>query len=208
MQVREGYDSWSETYDSDKNRTRDLELIVGKSLLEKKNYENIIELGCGTGKNSEWLVNISDSLLGVDFSSKMLKQAKKKIISDKIEFIQADLLKRWEFVNRSADLITASLILEHIEDLNFIFEEAYKALSPEGLFYICELHPFKQYDGSKARFEINDQTVNLETFVHHISDYLGPAALNNFKLLQLNEWFDDVEKSGLPRLISFVFQKI
>lgn len=207
MKVDDAYNVWAETYDSNENKTRDLELSVGKSVLGDKSFSKIIELGCGTGKNSEWLIDKCDTLLGVDFSSEMISKAKSKIKSKKVKFIEADLLKKWKFVNNSVDLITASLILEHIQNLDFIFSESNKSLAANGLFYICELHPFKQYAGSKARFEINDEVVKLETYVHHISDYLESAAKNNFKLLKLNEWFDDEEKTELPRLISFVFER-
>ena len=208
MKINESYNAWAVTYDSNNNKTRDLELVVGKSIIENKHYANILELGCGTGKNSEWLIDKCDSLLGIDFSTEMLAIAKTKIISDKVSFQQADLLKEWQFVNGSTDLITASLVLEHIQNLDFIFSEANKVLSANGLFYVCELHPFKQYSGSKARFEINGKTVKLETYVHHISDYLQSASKNNLKLVELNEWFDDEEKIGLPRLVSLLFQKV
>ncbi|MBU0476066.1 MAG: class I SAM-dependent methyltransferase [Bacteroidetes bacterium] len=207
MKIDEAYNNWSDIYDTNENKTRDLELVVGKTLLANKYFSNIIELGCGTGKNTEWLIDKCDSLIGVDFSSEMLAKAKSKIVSDKVKYVEADLLKPWTFNNKSADLMTFSLVLEHIADLEFVFSEAHKLLNENGLFYICELHPFKQYIGSKARFEINNRIIKLETYVHHISDYLE-ATKSNFKLLQLNEWFDDDEKVGMPRLVSFLFQKM
>jgi ubiquinone/menaquinone biosynthesis C-methylase UbiE len=207
MRIDEAYNIWADIYDTNENKTRDLELVVGKSILANKSFSKIIELGCGTGKNTEWLINNCDSLLAVDFSSEMQTIAKKKIISDKVEFIQVDLTREWKFVSNSADLVTSSLILEHIENLEFIFSEANKSLEKNGLFYICELHPFKQYAGSKARFEMNEKVIKLETYTHHISEYLKSAEKSNFKLLELNEWFDDDNKYGMPRLISFLFQK-
>lgn len=206
MKIVEAYNYWSDIYDTNENKTRDLELIVGKTILANTHFANIIELGCGTGKNTEWLVDKCDCLTGVDFSSEMLAKAKSKITSNKIEFIEADILKPWTFADKSADLVTFSLVLEHIEKLDFMFSEAHNSLNENGLLYICELHPFKQYIGGKARFELNNEIVKLETYVHHISDYLQ-AAKSNFKLLELNEWFDDDEKTGIPRLVSFVFQK-
>ncbi len=207
MKIDEAYNVWSDTYDTNVNKTRDLELIVGKSLLGDKTFLKIIELGCGTGKNTEWLIDKCDSLLGIDFSSEMLAKAKLKISSNKVEFKQADLLKEWEFANNSADLITASLVLEHIKNLDFIFSEANKSLKDNGLFYICELHPFKQYSGSKAKFELDGEVLKLETYVHHISEYLDSASKSGFKLIKINEWFDDDEKTELPRLVSFIFEK-
>jgi hypothetical protein len=98
-------------------------------------------------------------------------------------------------------------VLEHIFNLNFIFREAGKKLKANGIFYVCELHPFKQYLGSKARYENENGTIELEVYVHNVSEYIKSAINNRFELLELKEWFDNAEKTGPPRLISFVFRK-
>ena len=180
MTIADSYNIWAHTYDSNLNKTRDLELVVGKSVLKDRQFDNIIELGCGTGKNTKWLVNKCNSLIGVDFSTEMLAKAKLKIKSEKIKFLQADILKTWTFTNNSTDLITASLVLEHIQNIDIIFSEVNKSLLLNGLFYICELHPFKQYVGSKARFELNGKTQKLETYIHHISEYLKKKKKKSF----------------------------
>ena len=72
---------------------------------------------------------------------------------------------------------------------------------------LLELHPFKQYAGSKARYETDSGTEELEVYTHHISDYIGSAENNGFELLGINEWFDTTPEKEIPRLISFVFKK-
>ena len=105
----------------------------------------------------------------------------------------------------SFDLITCSLVLEHIENLDFVFQQARKVLKSGGLFYIGELHPFKQYQGSKARFETETGTFELECFVHHISDFFDAAKKNNFEIIELKEWFDGDKKTQMPRLLTLIF---
>jgi hypothetical protein len=100
------------------------------------------------------------------------------------------------------------LILEHIENLDFIFAQAFQKLERGGKFFICELHPFKQYLGSKARFETEIGLVELDVYIHHMSEFVVNAQKNEFKILELSEWFDDPNISGIPRLISFVFERI
>ena len=53
MKIKDAYNSWAESYDAVKNKTRDLELKVGQAILKDKKYSRIIELGSGTGKNTE-----------------------------------------------------------------------------------------------------------------------------------------------------------
>ena len=57
MNIQKAYDDWSETYDSDQNRTRDLDQVVTEKTLANFRYKSILELGCGTGKNTPSLTN-------------------------------------------------------------------------------------------------------------------------------------------------------
>ena len=137
----------------------------------------------------------------------MLAKAKQKIKSETVEFRRLDLREDWNLPESSFDLITCSLVLEHIENLDFVFEQARKVLKNDGRFYIGELHPFKQYAGSKARFDTASGVFELECFVHHISDFFESAKINDFNLIELKEWFDDDDKTGIPRLLTLVFEK-
>jgi ubiquinone/menaquinone biosynthesis C-methylase UbiE len=98
-------------------------------------------------------------------------------------------------------------VLEHIEALPHIFAEAERVLKSKGIFLLNELHPFRQYSGSKARFEQAGGTVEVEAFVHHISDFTNAAESNGLTLVKLNEYWHEEDQGKPPRLISFVFEK-
>jgi len=207
MSIEKAYNSWAEQYDTNENKTRDLDLKSTIQTLSKYDFKNVLELGCGTGKNTEWLLQKAERIIGLDFSEEMLEVAKAKISNHKVEFIKADLTEDWQVENQSVDLVTSSLTLEHIEDLSHIFRQANQKLMDAGIFFICELHPFKQYTGSKAKFETKTGTEELTIFTHHTSDYVENAEHNGFCLLEIKEWFDEKQVKELPRLISFVFRK-
>lgn len=207
MNVKEAYNSWSQTYDEVENKTRDLEAKALRQLIKGEDL-NILEIGCGTGKNTEYLQTIAKHLIGADFSNEMLAKAKEKITNKNVEFQQMDLRETWNFSEKSFDLITCSLALEHIESIDFVFAQANRVLSPNGKFYFGELHPFKQYQGSKARFETGSGVFELECFVHHISEFFEAATKNGFNCLDLKEWFDDNDKTNIPRLLTMIFEKI
>ncbi len=204
--VYESYNAWAPNYDSVENKTRDLEKKAAKQTLSTYDFKTVIELGCGTGKNTEWLLEKAGEITAIDFSDKMLAEARKKIKSDKVVFKYADLNEAWNINNNYADLISCSLVLEHISKLGFVFREAFQKLKNNGKFYICELHPFKQYLGSKARYETENGIEELEVYVHHVSDYIEAASDNKFKIVELKEWYD-LDNKDIPRLISFVFEK-
>ena len=207
MSIQKAYNSWASTYDSMPNKTRDLEKIAAQQTLARYEFSAVLELGCGTGKNTQWLLEKADSLTGLDFSEEMLTLAREKIRSEKVQFLQTDLLHPWPVEDRFADLITCSLVLEHIENLDPIFEQAAQKLKPGGHFYICELHPYKQYNGSKAKYQTETGTVELQVYTHHISEFVGAAMKNSLNLAELKEWFDPGENT-IPRLISFIFTRL
>lgn len=207
MSIKKAYNSWSEIYDTNKNRTRDLDKVVTRIVLDGREFDSVLELGCGTGKNTEWLVERASSITAIDFSEGMLAIARGKIKSEKVAWKQADITLDWDVLDGSFDLITCSLTLEHIENLDFIFSQAYAKLKSGGLFFISELHPFKQYAGTKARYETENGVEELEVYIHHVSEYTDGALLASFQMISLEEWFDEEKEIGLPRIISFLFQK-
>ncbi|PKK38258.1 SAM-dependent methyltransferase [Siphonobacter sp. SORGH_AS_0500] len=208
MNVKEAYNHWSIQYDTNENKTRDLEALSLRETLSDFSFNSILELGCGTGKNTEWLVEKTKHLTSVDFSEEMLAQAKAKVTSDKVEFYQADLTEGWHFIKQPYELVTFSLVLEHIENLDLIFEKVAHALTKGGYLYIGELHPFKQYSGSKARFETAEGTQVVTCFTHHISEFTQAASNHGFEIVSLNEYFDDDDRTGIPRILTFLFKRI
>jgi ubiquinone/menaquinone biosynthesis C-methylase UbiE len=207
MSIKKAYNIWANQYDTNKNRTRDLDKTATIETLSKYDFESVLELGCGTGKNTTWLLSKAKQIIGLDFSKEMLKKAKEKIADERVIFKRIDLSESWKIENNFADLITCSLTLEHIKNLNHIFNQARLKLKKNGLFFISELHPFKQYSGSKAKYETENGTKELEVYIHHVSEYIDDAKKNGFEFVEMKEWFDENNKNGLPRLISFVFKK-
>lgn len=208
MRIQDAYSDWSETYDSDRNLTRDLDQRVARQELATRRCKWILELGCGTGKNTPLLASIGDRVHALDFSAGMIEKAKAKVNASNVTFELADITKRWPTNDRSCDLVVCNLVLEHIKDLNFIFSEASRMLIKSGCFFICELHPFRQYQGTQARFQRADDTKQIPAFVHHVTDFTNAARANGLSLVVINEWWHEEDEGKPPRLISFVFEKL
>lgn len=208
MDNKAAYNVWANNYDTVINPTRDLEAKALRTSIKGQKLANVLELGCGTGKNTEYLISQAKQVVGADFSEEMLSQAKEKLSELNVEFYQIDLRKPWIFTENSFDLITCSLALEHIENIDFVFSEVRRVLRVGGRFYLGELYPFKQYQGSKARFETNGEVFELECYVHNIADYFAAGKQNGFKCVDFQEWFDEDDKSSVPRLLSMVFESI
>ena len=207
MEIRESYNLWAEQYDSDDNKTRDLEAVSLRKALAGTKFKRALEIGCGTGKNTVFLSTMVDELAALDFSEKMLLKAKEKISSGNVRFVLADINGSWNFAGSRYDLVTFSLVLEHIEDLGKIFENLNEVTEPDALVYIGELHPFRQYQGAAARFISETGQNQVRCFIHHVSEFVQAAKQHHFQIEDLREYFDNKEPGTRPRILSLKFRK-
>src|SRR5215211_5643442 len=201
MDIQSAYNEWSGTYDTDENLTRDLDQQVTRNLLGGLHVDSILEIGCGTGKNTVFLTQIGQQVNAVDFSQGMIEKAQAKVQAENARFSLMDITKPWNFENKSFDLIVCNLVLEHIEDLSFVFAEAARTLRLNGRFFIDELHPFKQYDGKKAWFYRNQDKVEVNAFIHHVSDFFHAATNHGWALVGLKEFWHEADQNKLPRIV-------
>ena len=200
-----GYNQWAATYDTVVNKTRDAEALCLRQMWAHQTCDHIAEIGCGTGKNTAFLLERCKQLFALDASEEMLQQARQKITAPHVQFIQANLLEPWPLHTSAIDAVVFSLVLEHIEDLHFPFAESARVLRPGGLLYVGELHPQKQYAGSGARFESEAGMVHLPAYTHHVTDYLAAANHNGFILQQRLEPVAPDE--FIPRILALLFTK-
>lgn len=205
MNIEEAYTAWSATYDSVTNATRDRDAEATRATLGGLRVGRALELGCGTGKNTTLLAQISAEVRALDFSEGMLARARARVQAPNVTFTVADLTQPWPCPDGWAELISGNLVLEHIDDLGHIFAEARRCLAPGGQLFLCELHPARQYLGLQATFTSEAGQVHIPAFVHHISDYLDGAEASGLRLLRLREWWDTAEREKPPRVVSFLF---
>ena len=208
MSVQKAYDNWSAQYDTNINKTRDLEALALRETLTNIEFDTCLEIGCGTGKNTAWLMTKAKNITAVDLSAEMLTRAKQKIDNKNVHFIQADILQDWNFIDTKFNLVSCSLVLEHIEDLDPIFKKISKIITADGYVYIGELHPFKQYSGSKARFNTDEGDQIVSCFNHHLSDFTKAANDNGFEIVHINEYFDEDDRTSIPRILSILSKTV
>ena len=99
---------------------------------EKKQFESILDIGCGTGLMGERLCAHTNHLIGVDISTKMLSIAKKKQCYQ--ELLTADIFQFLADSTHAFDLIVASDVLVYIGDLQPIFASVCSRLTDNGYF--------------------------------------------------------------------------
>jgi ubiquinone/menaquinone biosynthesis C-methylase UbiE len=208
-EVATAYDVWADVYDSQTNATRDLDAVILQGQDPSLFRGDVLEIGCGTGKNTEWVAPRARSLLALDASEQMLKRARERPGVQHVQFLQHDLRERWPAADASRDMIMCNLVLEHIEDLSAVFSEARRVLRPGGSFYVCELHPFRQLQGKQAHF-VNPETGTVQkvrSYLHDVSDYLNAALGAGLVLVRAQDCRDDgAPRPEAPRLLALLWR--
>jgi malonyl-CoA O-methyltransferase len=205
LSVHAAYARWAATYDSDGNRTRDLDERVTREAFAGRRLGRVLELGCGTGKNTQLFAALASEVHGLDFSPEMLARARARRLGEHVRFTEADLTVPWPVPDRWANLVSVHLVLEHLPEVGFVFTEAARVLAPGGTLYVSEFHPFRQYLGKKAVFETADGAVDFSAFVHHFSEFHDAARGAGLTLAHLGEHWHEDDAGKPPRLVTFHF---
>lgn len=110
------YDDWLDKY---------------KNLLERCK-SSILDLGCGTGNDTLYLVERGFKVISCDYSEVALEKIKKVI--PKAETCLLDISKKLPFKNESFDIIIADLSLHYFDDktTKSIMGEIKRVLKPDG----------------------------------------------------------------------------
>jgi trans-aconitate methyltransferase len=112
-------------------RTNDIDEVF--SLVKKDNPE-VLEIGCGNGRDAEYILKFSKSYLGIDYSSKFIELCKEKVPNG--NFIINDV-EEYIFPN-NLDIVFAFASLLHTpkEKLKEIFHKIFTSLNAGGIFRV------------------------------------------------------------------------
>lgn len=210
--VKAAYATWAESYDTNENRTRDLDAVVLRQHELDISGRDVLEIGCGTGKNTEWLALHAASVTSLDLSPEMLARARGRVKSGSVTFIEHDIQRTWPVSDESFNAVVGNLVLEHVSNMRIVFEEAQRVLRPNGTLFLCELHPFRQRMGSQAQFTDpkSGDRLKVEAYAHDVSEYVNAALDAGLTLVRMGEWSDDLDRASNspPRLLSLVFNRV
>lgn len=209
-EVARAYDRWALSYDADHNATRDLDALVVRGAPLDIAGRDVLELGCGTGKNTVWLAEHARRVTAMDFSAQMLARAGERVTARNVEYLRHDVRDPWPVASRSVDVVVGNLVLEHVENLEPVYAEAARVLRPGGALFFCELHPFRQLRGGQAHFTDRDtgETVHVTAHVHTVSEYVNAGLAASLVLRELGEHLEaGAQADAPPRLISVLFSR-
>jgi len=187
--VREGYDRWSETYDTTANPLVALDRRYTFDALEARPGEWVLDAGCGTGAHLASLCEARSRPVGLDFSRGMLRVAQRA--APRAAFARADLNRELPVRRAAFDVVLSALVSEHLTDLRSFFSEAFAVLRRGGRLVFSAFHPQLAFGGVEANFELAGTEYRLGAERHTVDDYLGHIADAGFRHLRWREYSAD-----------------
>jgi SAM-dependent methyltransferase len=101
----------------------------------------VLDAGCGSGAQAQWLLDQGADVTGADLSPRMIEEARRRC-QGRGRFLVADLAEPLPLEPRSFDGITSSLALHYIRDWSVPLRSFAAALRPGGWAVISLDHPF------------------------------------------------------------------
>ncbi len=154
----EHFNTAAETWDSEETiyRTSIFAAAIKKHLSDHK-INNLLDFGCGTGLLTEYFLESSSSLTGIDTSVGMLekfnrrfqKQAHVKSLAINLEDAS---------MSESYDVIMSSMAFHHLKDPKKVLELFKKHLAPNGKIFIIDL------DEEDGTFHPDNKGMGVEHF--------------------------------------------
>jgi ubiquinone/menaquinone biosynthesis C-methylase UbiE len=206
-EIANKYDSYYQTELGKQIDTIEKEVIA--ELLTAIPKEKMLDLGCGTGHWTEFLIKKGFQLTGVDISESMLNIAKDKNLA--ADFLWANS-ENLPFEDESFNSIVSITMLEFVENLDKVIQEIYRVLKRGGSMVIGCINA----DSIIGKNKDTDKVFKNANLLS-VSDI--ELKFKQFKLVQLNqgvylnETYAIMDNSnGLntipPVFIGALFQKI
>jgi SAM-dependent methyltransferase len=188
--VREGYGTWSQTYDGTVEDAMDLGLLDRLTTVDWV-VARVADLGCGTGRTAAWLKRNGVALVdGVDVTPEMLDSARAKGLY--AQLVERDV-RATGLPAGAYDAVVCSLVDEHLPELTALYAEARRLLRAGGSFVLVGYHPFFiMAAGMPTHFDGADgQPVAVETHIHLFSEHVAAARAAGLFATELHEQLVD-----------------
>ncbi|KAJ7184656.1 methyltransferase small domain protein [Mycena filopes] len=192
LPVTEAYERWAQTYDSDGNVLQLLDSELVDELLPtllSDPVESIVDLGCGTGRNTEKLLRYQNiqRIYGLDATPAMLAQAKERMTMEdpRLSLHQYDILTNSptseSLLPASVDAVISTLVIEHLPSLPAFFNRAHAMLRVGGWIFVTNMHEDMGAITGAGFVDEGGVRVTMDKFVHTIADVENAALACGFR---------------------------
>jgi SAM-dependent methyltransferase len=111
-------DPWEMDSEPQRFRFRETNRLIEKHFAPVR---SILEVGCGEGHQTEWLLRICDELVGIDVSSRAVARARERC--PEATFAVGDVVSARSLRTEPFDLIVACEVLYYMSDVSAVLDE-------------------------------------------------------------------------------------
>lgn len=187
VDVRTGYREWLPTYEQTVEDAMDLALLDELEDPRWSDVRRAADLACGTGRTGAWLKRRGVAAIdGVDLTPEMLAAARERGAHDRL--VEGDVAETG-LDGGAYDLVIASLVDEHLAELEPLYREAFRLAAPGGSWVLAGLHPhFIMTAGMPTHFRAaNGEQLAIATHVHLLSEHVTAGLRAGWTLAELRE---------------------
>ena len=154
-------------------RTEDIERAF--SFSPNKN-PNVLEIGCGNGRDAKYILKYTKNYTGIDISKEMIKLSKKYL--PKANFIIGDIEKI--NIPKDIDIVFAFASFLHLDKKSFekILNKFHKKINKDGIIYIS-----LKYNKTYKEKIKEDNFGRRFFYLYSIKDLQELAEKTNYKLI-------------------------
>ena len=163
---------------------------------------SVLDVGCGGGVKSKYLLEKGLQVTGIDFSENMIKIAKDFVPAAK--FSVADITKPLDFPELF-DGIFAQAVLLHIpkKEIGGVLKNVIKVLKPEGYLYVAVKSP---NPGQKEEEIVKENDYGYE-YERFFSFYTLEEMLDHLKECGMTIVHDQVNRTGHTDWVQIIAKK-
>jgi len=168
------YDKIAERYDAMNNGDKKYLSILDLSQLSllaqvgEVAGKTLVDIGCGTGTLALHWAQQGATVIGVDYSSKMLEEAKNKANAELVRWVQDDAQVLSQLDDDCCDIVASNFALMDIPDLQAVYSNVRRILKPMGRFVFTITHPC--FQSPHAETLINEDQFDGRRIVSYASE--------------------------------------
>ncbi|MBR5130260.1 MAG: tetratricopeptide repeat protein [Alphaproteobacteria bacterium] len=162
------YDVFASEYNECMKKMQASVIDAAAEMIQDKQFDSVLDLACGTGTFGLKLKQNFNTLLGVDISQKMLDEAQKTSVYDKLEHMPID--DYFQSSNDKFDLIMALEVTGYLDNLSELFEGAKTHLHSDGQFIFSIEYPL---DKNETELSVNGRYLYSMEFTKQALEKAG-----------------------------------
>jgi ubiquinone/menaquinone biosynthesis C-methylase UbiE len=184
LSVEEGYEAWSEVYDTMSNALIQAEEPIVRDAATGIPAGRAIDMACGTGRHAAWLADAGHQVDGIDRSEAMLAIARTKVPGGTFRIGDMEELP---FGDAEFDIGITALALTHLLDPTAAITELARVVRPGGRVIVTDAHPTFVLIQGQALFPTPGGMAFVRNHVHLHGTYLRAFRSADLEVLDCQE---------------------